>query len=457
MATHTMFDGRLQIYRRGDGKVWQCAARTGGRRFRSTTKETDLDRAKDVAEEWYLDLRGKLRGGQIIKAERTFRHAVEGYLKEIRVLAVSLRSPRYVEILEQRLRRHLLPFFGDKPLSAINRGLVQAYRAERAEKAIELSTKRDPDGTIIETGKPPARSTMMQEVVHIRQVLKWAEGMGWIPFVPNLNPPYKSQGKKVRRAWFSPEEFKQLREATKALERNEKRRGWRRRYEDLHDFVIFMANTGLRPDEALRLEVRDVKIIPEPGTKNRLLALDVRGKVGARYAISLPGAVHAFERLIARRRLELELSAAEETELAAFKWNAHLQARRAIEADLKSGARSVTHELPPTTLVFPRFSRSVFNDVLQKTGLKRDRDGQMRTAYSLRHTYISNRLIAGANIHQVANNCGTSVKIIEDHYGAHMKDRRDPTILNVKAPRPRKAARSSANMNLEAGRAPTAA
>ena len=450
MAAHSMFDGKLQVYRRGDGKVWQCAARVGGQRFRSSTKEEGLDRAKDVAEEWYLDLRGKLRGGQIVKDERTFRHAAEGYLKEIRVLAISLRSPRYVEVLEQRLRGHILPFFTDKPLSTINRGLVQAYRVKRAEETIKKTTKRDDKGVVIEQGKPPARSTMTQEIVHIRQVLKWAEGMGWIPYVPNLNPPYKTQGKKGRRAWFSPDEYTQLRTATKALEQNEKRRGWRRKYEDLHDFVIFMANTGLRPDEALRLQVRDVKVIPEPGTKNRILALDVRGKVGSRYAVSLSGAVHPFERLVARRKLELELDDAVERELDGVERNPFWYGRRRIEQEIKSGARTVTKELAPTALLFPRFSRSVFNDLLRKEGLKRDRDGQMRTAYSLRHTYISMRLIAGANIHQVANNCGTSVQMIEEHYGAHIKDRRDPTTLNVRAPRQRKTRQQMANANRDA-------
>jgi hypothetical protein len=184
MTTHHMFDGRLQVYKRENSQVWQAAARVGERRFRQTTGEEDLSRAKDVAEEWYLGLRGKLRNGEIVKDERTFKSAAALYLREMRVLAVSLRSPKYVEGLELRLNRHLLPFFGDKPLSAINRGLVQAYRVKRAEETI-ARTKTD-----TAPGKPPARSTMMQEIVHLRQVLKCAEGMGWLPYVPDLNPPH---------------------------------------------------------------------------------------------------------------------------------------------------------------------------------------------------------------------------------------------------------------------------
>src|SRR5579863_6701029 len=114
-TTHTLFDGRLQLYKRGNGRYWQCAARVGKRRFRETTGEESLDRAKDVAEEWYLDLRGKLRNGAIVPDERTFGSAAEAYLKDTKVLAADVRSPVYVELMELKLRRHILPFFGDKP------------------------------------------------------------------------------------------------------------------------------------------------------------------------------------------------------------------------------------------------------------------------------------------------------------------------------------------------------
>jgi hypothetical protein len=63
MAAHTMFDGRLQLYRRKEAGPWQAACRVGRQRFRQSTGEQGLERAKERAEEWYLDLRGKLRGG----------------------------------------------------------------------------------------------------------------------------------------------------------------------------------------------------------------------------------------------------------------------------------------------------------------------------------------------------------------------------------------------------------
>jgi len=398
MASHEMFDGRLRVYRRGNGKFWQCAARVGGRRFRETTNEEGLEQAKQIAEEWYLGLRGKLRNGEITPDERTFAHAAKEYLREVKVLTIGTRRPKYVELLELRMNRHVLPYFGTKPLSAVNKGLVQSYRVQRAEE------------TIAKTGKPPARSTMLQEVVHIRQVLKFAEGRGWIPYVPNLSAPFMSQGKKGRRAWFSPEEYEKLYKASRRRIIEGKRPGWKSAYEDNHDFILLMGNSGLRPDEALRLEFRDVKVEEDYATKQTILVIDVRGKTGVGFCKTTRGAVHPFTRLRERRLAELRLLHPETPEN-------HLQT------------------ILDRTRLFPKFHRELLNKILDEEGLKFDRDGRRRTAYSLRHTYISMRLMEGANIHMLANNCRTSVQMIEEHYAAHIKDRLDAAAINVQRPR----------------------
>jgi integrase len=424
MAAHTMFDGRLQIYRRKTGKFWQMAARVGGRRFRASTERDRLEHAMDVAEEWYLDLRGKLRDGKIVPDERTFGSAAQAYLREVRVLAATVRSPKYVEYLELRMNRHILPYFGDKPLSAINKGMVQAYRVKRAEETIErtkalaIAKAETEEEKKAAKGHPPARNTMLQEIVHIRQVLKHAEGMGWIPYVPNLSTPYMTQGKRGRRAWFSPDEYEQLYTATRKRITEGTRPGWKSHYEDLHDFVLIMANTGLRPDEAMRLEFRDVKIEDDYATKETILVIDVRGKTGVGYCKSMPNAVFPFQRLRERRLEQVKEQCAEGDD------------------PLKK---------LQTSKLFPKFHRDLFNEILTEENLKFDRDGQRRTAYSLRHTYISMRLMEGANIHQIANNCRTSVQMIEEHYASHIKDRLDAAAINVMRPQAaREAAEQSA-------------
>ena len=54
---------------------------------------------------------------------------------------------------------------------------------------------------------------------------------------------------------------------------------------------------------------------------------------------------------------------------------------------------------------------------MQDSGLLKDGEGQNRTLYSLRHTYATLELLAGTDIHTLAKQMGTSVKMIEQHYG----------------------------------------
>jgi integrase len=106
----------------------------------------------------------------------------------------------------------------------------------------------------------------------------------------------------THRAWFSPEEYKTLYEATRR--RADKPLNNRHRWacEQLHDHVLFMANTGLRPDEAGRLEFRDVVVVKDHATKETILEIEVRGKRGIGFCKSTANAVLPFTRLRERLR-----------------------------------------------------------------------------------------------------------------------------------------------------------
>jgi len=99
--------------------------------------------------------------------------------------------------------------------------------------------------------------------------------------------------------------------------------------------------------------------------------------------------------------------------------------------------------------------RELFKQVLREEELQIDREGQRRTAYSLRHTYICLRLMEGADIYQIAKNCRTSVEMIEKYYASHIKTSLDAAAINVRksrmAPimkdRPRKETREGKGRN----------
>jgi integrase len=376
--------GKLHVYRRENSGYWQCSTYLAGKNWRISTKEDSLLRAKDIAEDWYLELRGKNRSGDL-KTGKTFKQAAEKFLEEYEVITAGERNPQYVKGLGEKLVLHLIPFFGPKVVSEITPGLVQEYRVHRA------TSRKDK-----KTGEPrrPSRSTLHKEIVTLRHVLKTANRHGWLPYLPDLSAPYKTSGKITHRAWFSPEEYKRLYEATRERAKHPKKARWKNACENLHDYVLFMVNTGLRPDEAIRLEFRDVAIVTDEATGERILEIEVRGKRGVGYCKSMTGAVLPFQRLLKRKTPK------------------------------------------PTDRVFGKTQRELFNSILDELDLKFDRDRNRRTAYSLRHTYICFRLMEGADIYQIAKNCRTSVEMIEKFYASHIKNTLDAAAINVRKPKP---------------------
>lgn len=407
--SHTILGGKVHVYKRPRSSHWQCSTYLAGKNRRSSTKEESLSKAKDIAEDWYLNLRGKMHNGEI-KTEKTFKEASEQFLREYDIITQGERNKTYVDALHWRSRVHLIPFFGPMGLSEIHSGTVQEYRIRRREQAM---AKR---------GKPPARNTLHQEIVALRQTLKFAIRKDWLDRLPDLSEPYKASPKISHRAWFSPEEYKKLCDATRKRAQNPKKPRYKWESEQLHDYVVFMANTGLRPDEAARLQFRDVSIVLDDGMHENILEIEVRGKRGVGFCKSMPGAVHVFERLKARNVARAQAAAAAATAPEVAPARANTNRRKAAPAKIT--------EPNPKDLLFPRTHRDLFNAILEEEGLKYDRDNKPRTAYSLRHTYICFRLMEGADIYQVAKNCRTSVEMIEKYYAAHIKTRLNAAAIN---------------------------
>lgn len=384
METHKIMGGNLHVYKRENSDVWQCSTYLAGKNRRASTRQKDLAAARDAATDWYFNIKTKHKTGELESTGPTFKQAAEQFRREFEIITKGERNPDYVKGHWRRLSLHLEPFFGNMSLADITPGQVQEYRIKRHEE------------TRAKTGKAPARNTLHQEIVCLRQVLKCAVRHRLLAYVPDLSEPYRSNGKITHRAWFSPEEYKQLYTATRERVEHPPKKRFLRDYEELHDFVLFMANTGLRPDEANRLQYRDVTIVDDARTGETILEIEVRGKRGVGYCKSMTGAVLPFRRMQKRAKPQ------------------------------------------PTDVIFAKDHHILFNNVLEELGLKFDREGQRRTAYSLRHTYICIRLMEGADIYQIAKNCRTSVEMIEKYYASHIKNRLDAAAINIRQPKAKK-------------------
>lgn len=373
-----ILDGKVNLYQRGSSGIWQCSTYLEGKNHRTTTREKALTLAKEFAERWYLDLKHRQIRGESI-GDRTFAHAAERFMKEYEVMTGGTRNKDHVRGQNARITNHLLPYFGKMALSNVTTAAVQDYRLFRLSD--------DPKY------KPPSHSTMHKEIVTLRLVLKTAIRQGWLAALPDLSVPYRSSNKVSHRAWFSPDEYKTLYTATRANAKAALNKPWRHQAEQLHDLVLFMANTGVRPDEVRRIEYRDVTIVDDDATGETILEIVVRGKRGVGYCKSMSGAVLPYSRLKQR------------------------------------------NDPKPGDLLFAHDHKKAFNRLLDENDLKFDREGNRRTFYSLRHSYISFRLLEGADIYQIAKNCRTSVEMIEKHYAVHLKNVIDAAAINVRKSR----------------------
>jgi integrase len=350
--------------------------------------------------------------------EATFRDVGDQFMKEYSVITEGQRSPRWVEGHKIRLRVHLLPFFGDLPISEVNSSKVQAYRVMRMTPRLEKNPNAKDNRRF--KAAAPARKTLHNEIVTLRLVLKSAMRHNLLAGLPDLSPPFRKHGKVSHRPWFSPAEYKQLYTATREYAHTApKHIKWSA--EQVHDFVLFMANTGLRPDEAMNLQHRDVEIVDDEDSGETILVIEVRGKRGVGYCKSTANAVKPYKRLLNRPKPSFIDEEGEE----------------------RKTDNSKKQELPqPEDLVFPSRHIKLFNNLLSRKKLKLDRDNQPRTAYSLRHTYICMRLMEGADVYQLAKNCRTSVEMIEKHYAAHIKNLLDAGLINVRKPKKSKKAKA---------------
>ena len=193
------------------------------------------------------------------------------------------------------------------------------------------------------------------------------------------------------RMWFNDEEYTKLKAALRkniATHRENATR-WQQDAEEMRDYVLFVANTGLRIGEAMNLRLCDVTIASErdPSTNERTEHLEIRqikGKTGNfGQCKSEPGCVPVFKNCIARHGLTLENY-------------------RSSQAN-----------------IFKAYHRDAFRALLESEGLyqTQDRPPRKRDLMCLRHTYIC---FKGVPDFEIANNCRTSADMIRAHYARHL-------------------------------------
>ncbi len=139
----------------------------------------------------------------------------------------------------------------------------------------------------------------------------------------------------------------------------------------------------MRPPEAKNLRWRDVAI-REDNQGRKFVVLHVRGKDKFRNLVAAGNVAEYLERVRA-------ISKATEPDDFVF----------------------TTSNGKPNVALYG----SIIEALLTDSGLLRSSSGKRRSTYCFRHTYATFRLSEGVDVYFLSKQMGTSVQVIEDHYG----------------------------------------
>lgn len=364
-------DNRLHIIRHEGSKVYLWRAFFDGKYYVKSTQETNLKTAIKLAQEAYDRLRFHHEQTGIPVHDRTWDDATKGMLEEQKVrMAVGERAANHLNNYEVKLRV-LDRFFSGKSLHSINADLLEQYKAWRINQSR--------DNKKFFRNKVISMKTLHQDFIVIRQTLKFARRKAWIGALPDQPQiPVKA----VARPWFSREEYRKLLAVSKERIKRSTNPNEGLARQELHDYIVFLAHTGVRIGESLGILRKDIKMWEgnSHGEKDRCF-IRVKGKTGPRECIGMFGAVRVVERIDKRRSPS------------------------------------------PNDKLFPNHNPRQFVALLNEAGLRYNEDGQRRDLKSLRHTFIMFRILEGVDVFLISTNCGTSVKIISQHYGKHLTAR----------------------------------
>jgi len=178
-----------------------------------------------------------------------------------------------------------------------------------------------------------------------------------------------------------------------------------------YNFMLVMANTGMRPPEARDLRWRDVDIRTDKHGR-QFVCFNVRGKDKFRELVAASNVASYLDRIrelreVTNRRIREERNADDR-----------------ISKATKVGGKTIDSPTPDD-FVFTTYKGkravtlygSLIGDLLEQSKLLFSSSGSRRSTYCFRHTYATFRLMEGVDVYFLAKQMGTSVQMIEDYYG----------------------------------------
>jgi integrase len=365
-------DGKIVIYQLEDRpkQLWICRIKLPnepGYVYRGTGT-SDLYEARKFADDLLDEMRINAKLGRSNNAISVKQLIAEYEIGNSRSGVTTKR----VKAILAFLKTYAIPYFSERKAVALTSAEVTNFFDWRIENGAR---------------KAPSANTLAHEASMFRSFVSWCSKRG------HINETIKIEGhtsSAERRPNFDSADWailtRFLHQWVKLAE-GKSGSGVRDRVM-LINYVLILSNTGIRVGEARGLRWRDVESdVSADGQIN--VILHVKGKTGSREVVARNADVKKyFERIWELRSGERGSAPTRDEHIFSHSDGAPIHS-------FKKG----------------------FNTLIEAAGVERDKNGDRRTIYSLRHTYATFRLQEGVNHYVLARNMGTSVKMLEQYYG----------------------------------------
>lgn len=398
---HRLRDGAIIVYTRPGAKKPNYHARlkvpgATGYVIRAL-KTRDLNEAISSAEDLFYSLKAEQKLGIDVRIAGNLKF--KEFWKRFYVVHEAGLSVHRQRLHKGFANKYFIPFLGDERVFDMPDAFVEKYWDWRINYH-NPENWEDEDDMPANAVRIPSQKTLDMEAGMLRQIFRWGKRVGFVKREPWIKATKVKHTKGVeRRPTFTEDEWKKVYRHMRGWVKEEMistdakgggklhRKGphalHRFQRELLRNYLLFMANSGLRPNEARQLCWQDLRI-EKDSEGNPALVVEVAPttKTGARTVVCREGSQVYVERL---RKL-----------------SKHTEPEHLVFCNREGGP-------------VDNFNKS-FEVILTKLDLLNDRWGKRRTVYSLRHFYCTQSLLSGVPIHVLAKNMGTSIAYIEKHY-----------------------------------------
>ena len=247
----TLLGGKVRLLRHNSNPMLYARAYLQGRYVKIRTMETTVRGASQVAEEWYLDLRERIRRGVQLH-EPLFGDVIRDFLTDPTVKA-SVSTGQHENYAKKW--SVLEPFFTDVRVSQVTLDRLEDIRNTRA-----AATNR--------YGEPITANTIDKDITFIRQVLRWGQERKGLKIV--IPPAPKRKGRfavvKQGRPTLSLKQWRRVtrkaltdaRSTEQRRDRQERERTRGRKVDpekawELYYFILIACGGALRTGEAYSL------------------------------------------------------------------------------------------------------------------------------------------------------------------------------------------------------------